>query len=77
VDDGMGGFDVVRAGQKRCLVHNVEPHDMAQDHLANLENKPSDQVDPEPCLGVKMNSKRPGAWSSARPSLLAPARCVR
>ena len=48
---------------------------MAQDGAANLEKKPSIRLSQEPCLGVKVESKRPGGRVSAR--LGFPSKCVR
>jgi hypothetical protein len=32
----------------------------------SLEKKPSTRLSQEPCLGVKMNSKRPAGWSASQ-----------
>ena len=42
---------------------------------ANLEKKPSIRLSQEPCLGVKVKSKRPAAGCRAR--LGFPLKCVR
>src|SRR5260370_15756082 len=33
---------------------------------ANLEKNPSTRLSQEPCLGVKVNSKRPGTWAASQ-----------
>ncbi len=43
--------------------------DMAQHRAterASLEQKPSTRLSHEPCLGVKVNSKRPIGWSASQ-----------
>ena len=40
--------------------------DMAEAERASLKKKPSTKFSQEPCLGVKVNSKRPAGFSASQ-----------
>ena len=59
--------DVVHGGHDALLelVFGSDA-DVAQEERASLEKKPSTRLSQEPCLGVKVNSKRPGGCSTSQ-----------
>jgi len=66
VDDGMavefihGSHDAVLEFLFGCDA------DVAQHRAGELEKKPSTRLSQEPCLGVKVNSKRPAGCSASQ-----------
>ena len=71
MDDGMA-IDVVDAGHDALLESCFDVTRIwRRTERANFEKKPSIRFSQEPCLGVKVKSKRPGGRvsSQARVSL--------
>jgi hypothetical protein len=51
----------------RCLSSCFEVTRMwRRTDRANFEKKPSMRLSQEPCLGVKVNSKRPAGWAASQ-----------
>ena len=66
MDDGVsvelvhGGHDTVLELLFGCDA------DMAQDRAGEFREEASTRLSQEPCLGVKVNSKRPAGWSASQ-----------
>ena len=55
------------AAMMRCLSSYFELTRMwRRTERANFEKKPSIRLSQEPCLGVKVNSKRPAGWAASQ-----------
>ena len=66
MDDGMLLMSSM-AAMMRCLSSCFEFTRMwRRTERANFEKKPSIRLSQEPCLGVKVNSKRPAGWASSQ-----------
>ena len=66
MDDGVA-VEMVMAAMMRSLSSCLDATRMwRRTERASLEKKPSTRLSQEPCLGVKMNSKRPTGWSASQ-----------